>query len=80
MTEPAPLARRYHGKSVLVTGGTGFIGTHLSRRLVAFGVDLDPLNVDVCLLVGMLLSCVWLGRGGTGEPRDRSLARAEASL
>jgi hypothetical protein len=62
---------------VLVRGGTGFIGTHLSRRLVAYGRDLD---VDVCLLTRMLLLCVWLGRGGTGESRDRSLARAETSL
>ena len=44
MTEPALMARRYHGKSALVTGGAGFIGTHLSRRLVAYGADVVVLN------------------------------------
>ena len=44
MTEPALVARRYEGKSVLVTGGTGFIGTHLSRQLVASGAEVAVLG------------------------------------
>jgi nucleoside-diphosphate-sugar epimerase len=39
MTQGALTARAYEGKSVLVTGGTGFIGTHLSRRLAAHGAE-----------------------------------------
>src|ERR1700674_2854892 len=39
MTEPALTARRYHAKSVLVTGGAGFIGTHLCARLASYGAD-----------------------------------------
>lgn len=44
MTERALMARRYDGKSVLVTGGAGFIGTHLSRRLVAYGAEVVVLG------------------------------------
>jgi UDP-glucose 4-epimerase len=44
VTERALMARRYDGKSVLVTGGTGFIGTHLSRRLVAYGAEVVVLG------------------------------------
>jgi nucleoside-diphosphate-sugar epimerase len=35
--ELATVARRYAGLLVLITGGAGFIGTHLARRLVAMG-------------------------------------------
>jgi len=38
------MARRYAGKSVLVTGGTGFIGTHLSRRLAGYGAAVVVLG------------------------------------
>lgn len=44
MTEPALTARRYEGKLVLVTGGTGFIGMQLSRRLVAYGAEVVVLG------------------------------------
>ena len=44
MTEDASMARRYAGKSVLVTGGTGFIGTHLSRRLAGYGAAVVVLG------------------------------------
>jgi nucleoside-diphosphate-sugar epimerase len=44
MTESALAARRYDGKSVLVTGGTGFIGTHLSRQLIAYGAEVVVLG------------------------------------
>jgi nucleoside-diphosphate-sugar epimerase len=39
VTERALIARRYHAKSVLITGGTGFIGTHLGARLVSYGAQ-----------------------------------------
>ena len=37
MSEPALIARRYEGKSALVTGADGFIGTHLVARLASYG-------------------------------------------
>ena len=44
MTERASTARRYAGRSVLVTGGTGFIGAHLSRRLAGYGANVTVLG------------------------------------
>ena len=35
------------GQSVLVTGATGFIGSHLTRRLVAIGSDVHALTSSV---------------------------------
>jgi UDP-glucose 4-epimerase len=39
----------YQGKKVMITGGLGFIGSNLARRLVEWGVDiliLDSLIPD----------------------------------
>jgi UDP-glucose 4-epimerase len=38
------LADRIGGKSVLVSGGSGFIGTHLCRRLIASGARLHVVS------------------------------------
>jgi nucleoside-diphosphate-sugar epimerase len=38
------LAERITGKSVLVTGGSGFIGTHLCHRLTAFGAKVHAVS------------------------------------
>jgi nucleoside-diphosphate-sugar epimerase len=37
--DPRDFARAYSGRSVLVTGGASFIGSHLVERLVAHGAD-----------------------------------------
>ena len=42
--EPAILARRYAGKTVLVTGGSGFIGAHVTRRLASYGAPVTSLS------------------------------------
>jgi len=34
----------YHGKKVLVTGGCGFIGSHISEKLVELGADVTILD------------------------------------
>ncbi len=44
MTELAVVGRRYRGTRVLVTGGSGFIGTHLRRRLAGYGADIVVLG------------------------------------
>lgn len=39
----------WEGKRVIVTGGTGFLGSHLSRKLRAAGADIDLVNKTVDL-------------------------------
>src|SRR3990172_6260737 len=34
----------YYGKNVLVTGGAGFIGSHLAEKLVALGAHVTVLD------------------------------------
>jgi len=38
------LKKQYQGKSVLITGGLGFIGSNLARRLVAFGAKVTIID------------------------------------
>jgi CDP-glucose 4,6-dehydratase len=51
MTKPAPegsaaFARRYAGKSVLLTGHTGFKGAWLSEWLLSLGADVTGYSID----------------------------------
>ena len=40
----APYAGTYRGSSVLITGGLGFIGSNLARRLVGLGADVTLID------------------------------------
>jgi nucleoside-diphosphate-sugar epimerase len=44
MSAPVDLARAYSGADVLVTGGLGFIGSNLARRLVALGAKVTLMD------------------------------------
>ena len=44
MAEQKPMASFYAGRNVLVTGGLGFIGSNLCRRLVEFGAQVTAVD------------------------------------
>ena len=44
----ADIANLYRGRSVLITGGLGFIGSNLARRLAAFG-DVEIVILDALI-------------------------------
>ena len=44
MRDPASLAPGYENKRVLITGGLGFIGSNLARRLVDFGAQVTLVD------------------------------------
>lgn len=41
----SPLEKIYVGKKVLITGGIGFIGSNLARRLVEWGSKVTIIDV-----------------------------------
>ncbi len=57
------------GKQVLITGATGFIGSHLTRRLVAEGARVAVLARDTSNLRVLhdILDCVQVHRADVGE-------------
>jgi len=56
---------KWHGKRVLVTGGGGFIGSHLVERLVALGAD-----TRVLVHYRSDGSCGWLDSSSTEDTAD----------
>ena len=67
------MANWWKGRRILVTGGTGFLGSHLVGSLKALGAELylcvrkqadtfpmDPLRADFCLLPGDLCDFHWV--------------------
>lgn len=82
MTTPAP-APTWRDRPTLVTGGTGLLGGHLTRRLVELGADVTCLVRDWvprCELVRSgLIDRVTVVRGGvTDQPLlERTLGESE---
>ena len=54
-------------RRILVTGGMGFIGSALVRRLLAEHADVEVLNLDVLTYAGNPANVAELA----GEPRHR---------
>jgi len=44
MTHTPTLRKQFHGKRALITGGLGFIGSTLARRLVSFGAKVTVVD------------------------------------
>lgn len=44
MTAPVDLAAAFAGKDVLITGGLGFLGSNVARRLVALGARVTVMD------------------------------------
>ncbi|MBY0227577.1 MAG: NAD-dependent epimerase/dehydratase family protein [Hyphomicrobium sp.] len=51
-------ASYYSGRSALVTGGFGFIGSHLTKALLALGVEVTILDLRTDESVPSLLGFV----------------------
>ena len=47
------------GKKVLVTGGGGFIGSHLTRRLVDLGAEVAVLTKYESIVDNVRLAALW---------------------
>ncbi len=43
-----PYGNFFAGKQVLITGGMGFLGGHVARRLVALGAEVTIFDIDTC--------------------------------
>lgn len=43
-----PFGNFFAGKRALITGGMGFLGGHVARRLVALGADVTIFDIDIC--------------------------------
>lgn len=71
MTQPT--ANLWRDRPVLVTGATGFLGSHLTRALVELGADVVVLVRDSVPPTPIVQS--WLGRVArvTGDVRDQQL-------
>ena len=56
------LALAFRGRRVLITGGAGFIGSHLARRLVRLGADVTLVDSLIPEYGGNLRNLAGLGR------------------
>jgi UDP-glucose 4-epimerase len=84
---PADVAEAYRGRRVLVTGGLGFIGSNLARRLVELGADVVIVDSLIAEYGGNLANIAGIEdtvRVNISDVRDehslRSLIRGQEVL
>jgi UDP-glucose 4-epimerase len=84
---PADVAEAYRGRRVLVTGGLGFIGSNLARRLVELGADVVIVDSLIAEYGGTLANIAGIEdtvRVNVSDVRDehslRSLIRGQEVL
>jgi UDP-glucose 4-epimerase len=84
---PADVAEAYRGRRVLVTGGLGFIGSNLARRLVELGADVVIVDSLIAEYGGNLANIAGIEdtvRVNVSDVRDehslRSLIRGQDVL
>jgi UDP-glucose 4-epimerase len=75
MSDGAQLRRVFRGRRVLITGGLGFIGSNLARRLVGLGAQVTILDALIPEYGGHRHNIAGLGakvRVRIGDVRDRA--------
>lgn len=79
----ARIERYYHGRRILITGGAGFIGSHLAERLVAAGAQvtvLDNLSTGNIDNLGSVLNRLTFIEGDIRDKSSLMLALQDQEL
>ena len=69
------MAIDWNSKKVLITGGTGFVGTHLTKRLIALGAEVALFVLDEENKISDTVSIVYRGNIQDAPDISRAISR-----